>query len=217
MSIRPEKEFVFNTPAYQQGANSVYEYKRTFDATVGQLVDGACYQFKTDAERMQNLMGQYGRNYRSFLFCRFYQIHDDSPSSDGPGSFGWGPPSGVPGPYNIDFSILTRKIMGRDVYVGMIAKGFLYLPTASSVQFRLRYDDGIQLYVNGTAIHDNWDLNSPTVHTTSPLSLRAGYTPIEIRYYQWEDNLFCKLEYSINGGPFFEDARGVLYHRPSNL
>jgi hypothetical protein len=48
--------FVFSTPDVQKAANNVYEYKRAYDAT------GKTYQFKSDYERMQYLIGRLGRS-----------------------------------------------------------------------------------------------------------------------------------------------------------
>jgi len=59
--------FVFDSPQVQNAANTVYLQKRAFDAAATAAAAGSgkppvLYQFKTDAERMQNLLGQYGRS-----------------------------------------------------------------------------------------------------------------------------------------------------------
>ena len=48
--------FVFSTPEVQKAANNVYEFKQRFDAT------GKTYQFKSDYERMQYIIGRLGRS-----------------------------------------------------------------------------------------------------------------------------------------------------------
>jgi hypothetical protein len=52
--------FVFESPQFQTAANMVYEYKKTYDAA--NAASGKKYQFKTDFERMQYLLGLYGRD-----------------------------------------------------------------------------------------------------------------------------------------------------------
>lgn len=54
--------FVFDTVGVQKAANNVYEYKNAFDNTPANLAKGIKYQFKTDFERMQYIIGQKGRS-----------------------------------------------------------------------------------------------------------------------------------------------------------
>ncbi len=53
--------FVFESPTFQTGANSVYLYKSTLDNLPANQASGKKYQFKSDFERLQYLMGLYGR------------------------------------------------------------------------------------------------------------------------------------------------------------
>ncbi len=53
--------FVLGSPTDQASANSVYVYKSTIDNQPANLASGKKYQFKTDFERMQYLIGLYGR------------------------------------------------------------------------------------------------------------------------------------------------------------
>lgn len=52
--------FVFESPQFQNAANSVYVFKSTFDGTASNAASGKKYQFKSDFERMQYLLGLYG-------------------------------------------------------------------------------------------------------------------------------------------------------------
>jgi hypothetical protein len=54
--------FVFETPQFQNAANAVYVYKSTIDNLPANKAAGKKYQFKTDFERMQYLLGLYGRD-----------------------------------------------------------------------------------------------------------------------------------------------------------
>lgn len=47
--------FVFSSPEVQKAANNVYEFKKS------QETAGKTYQFKSDYERMQYIIGRQGR------------------------------------------------------------------------------------------------------------------------------------------------------------
>lgn len=53
--------FIFESPAFQNAANMVYVHKKNIDALTNATVTGNTYRFKTDFERMQYLLGLYGR------------------------------------------------------------------------------------------------------------------------------------------------------------
>jgi hypothetical protein len=53
--------FTFESPSFQTAANSVYVYKSTFDNNPVNQARGKVYTFKSDFERLQYLMGLYGR------------------------------------------------------------------------------------------------------------------------------------------------------------
>ena len=52
--------FVFESPQFQTAANAVYEYKKAYDTA--NAASQKKYQFKTDFERMQYMLGLYGRD-----------------------------------------------------------------------------------------------------------------------------------------------------------
>lgn len=54
--------FVYDSPQAQNAANSVYEYKKAIDSLPANVASGKKYQFKTDFERMQYILGLYGRD-----------------------------------------------------------------------------------------------------------------------------------------------------------
>ena len=58
--------FVFDSPQVQTAANTVYVQKQISDSVASTLAAGTgkppvLYQFKSDQERMQYLLGLYGR------------------------------------------------------------------------------------------------------------------------------------------------------------
>lgn len=59
--VRVSTVFVFNTVATQIAANNVYEFKKAYDANPANIRAKRTYQFKTDFERMQYIIGQKGR------------------------------------------------------------------------------------------------------------------------------------------------------------
>jgi hypothetical protein len=61
MSAPAEPVFILESPAVQNAANSVYVQKQAYDAAQAAKGSNKVYQFKTDYERMQYLLGHYGR------------------------------------------------------------------------------------------------------------------------------------------------------------
>ena len=55
------ENFIFETPSFQTSCNTVYEYKKAVDTRANATVTGNTYKFKTDFERMQYLIGLFGR------------------------------------------------------------------------------------------------------------------------------------------------------------
>jgi len=53
--------FIFDSPAFQNAANAIYEQKKAFDANPVNIARKKVYTFKTDFERMQYKLGLYGR------------------------------------------------------------------------------------------------------------------------------------------------------------
>lgn len=54
-------EFIFDSRAVQNGANTIYEAKKAYDADPANILAKRTYKFKTDFERMQYKLGLYGR------------------------------------------------------------------------------------------------------------------------------------------------------------
>jgi|LakMenEpi03Aug12_release.lakeMendotaPanAssembly.Ray.scaffolds.fasta_scaffold715126_3 hypothetical protein len=53
--------FVFATPQVQTAANNVYEYVTAYNNATTNSSKNVKYQFKTDFERMQYIIGRQGR------------------------------------------------------------------------------------------------------------------------------------------------------------
>ncbi len=49
--------FQFATPQFQNAANTVYNQKLAYDTNAANVAQGRVYQFKSDFERMQALIG----------------------------------------------------------------------------------------------------------------------------------------------------------------
>jgi hypothetical protein len=54
-------EFVFNSPAFQTAANTVYVAKQVYDTLPANIASNRVKTFKSDYERMQYKLGLYGR------------------------------------------------------------------------------------------------------------------------------------------------------------
>jgi hypothetical protein len=57
----PSTVFIYDTPTFQNAADTVYVNAQAYNSTMSSQGKMTKYQFKTDFERMQNLIGLYGR------------------------------------------------------------------------------------------------------------------------------------------------------------
>jgi len=151
-------------------------------------------------------------DYSNFLWTRFYNITSD-PSINGPGSSGWGSLIGTAGAYNpINYQDSDSRI-GQSDFVGVVSKGFMYSATATVVTFRTISDDGIVVIFNGSNVIQNWTYHGDTVDTSASVTLPAGYTPIELRFFEWGGGFTCELSWSIGStGSYVSDGTSRMFH-----
>jgi hypothetical protein len=150
--------------------------------------------------------------YSNFLWTRFYNITSD-PSINGPGSSGWGSLIGTAGAYNpINYQDGDSRI-GQNDYVGVISKGFMYSASATVVTFRTISDDGIVVIFNGSTVLQNWTYHGDTPDTSASVVLPAGYTPIELRFFEWGGGFTCELYWSVGStGSYVSDGTARMFH-----
>lgn len=150
--------------------------------------------------------------YSKSLWTRFYNITSD-PSINGPGSSGWGSLIGTAGAYTpINFQDGDSRI-GQSDFVGVISKGFMYSASATVVTFRTVSDDGIVVYFNGAPVIQNWTYHGDTVNDSASVTLPAGYTQIELRFFEWGGGFTCDLSWSVGStGTYTTDGAGRMFH-----
>ena len=150
--------------------------------------------------------------YTNFLWTRFYNLTSD-PSINGPGSSGWGSQIGTAGAYNpINYQDGDGRI-GQDDFVGVISKGFMYSATTTVVTFRTVSDDGIVVFFNGVNVLQNWTYHGDTLDYSASVTLPAGYTPIELRFFEWGGGFTCELYWSVGStGTYTSDGTGVMFY-----
>jgi hypothetical protein len=155
-------------------------------------------------------------SYSNFLWTRFYNITSD-PSISGPGSSGWGSQIGTAGAYNpINFQDADGRI-GQSDYVGVVSKGFMYSATTTVVTFYTVSDDGIVLYFNGSQVINNWTYHGDTGNYSSSVTLPAGYTAIELRFFEWGGGFTCELYWSIGStGSYASDGTGIMFYNSTS-
>jgi len=155
--------------------------------------------------------------YSNFLWTRFYNITSSGPSINGPGSSGWGSLIGTAGAYNpINYQDGDSRI-GQSDQVGVISKGFMYSASATVVTFRTVSDDGIVVIFNGTNVINNWTLHGDTTDTSASVTLPAGYTPIELRFFEWGGGFTCELYWSVGStGTYVSDGTSRMFHNDTS-
>ena len=185
-----QDRFIFDTVDFQNGANTINNFVESYNA----VNTSNPFQFRSDFDRMKNLLGTKGQTrnsgYYDGLYASLYALtitNPTLPSSNGPtgSGSGWGRQlwSGPIDPILINDAYLQAK-GGQANYVGVQISGYLYSPIAQTVTLQTSSDDGVIVFFNGTAVIDNWTYHGPTTDTSASLAVLAGYNPITIRYFE---------------------------------
>jgi hypothetical protein len=187
-----QDRFIFETVDFQNGANTINNYVDQYNANCNAAVTGNTFKFRSDYDRMKNLIGNSGQSrnsgYYDGLYSTYYTITVTSPtlpSSNGPGSSGWGPQKAAE-PLSvvlINDATLQAKTAQSD-YVGVVVSGYLYSPVATTVTFQTTTSDGIVVYFNGAKVIDNWTYHTTATDTSAALTVNAGYNPITMIYFE---------------------------------
>jgi hypothetical protein len=187
-----EKEFIFETVDFQNGANTINNYVSQYNANCNAAVTGNTFKFASDYDRMKSLIGSKGQTrnsgYYDGLYASLYAltITDPTlPSSNGPGNTGWGRQlwTGPIDPILINDAYLQAR-GGQANYVGVQIAGYLYSPVATTTTFQTVSDDGVVVFLNGTKVIDNWTYHGSATDTSASLTVDAGYNPIRILFFE---------------------------------
>jgi len=209
-----QDRFIFDTVDYQNGANTVNNFVKVYNAQNNSAVTGNSFKFKSDADRMKNLLGSKGQTrnsgYYDGLYVNLYNLTftdgSTAPSINGPGGSGWGTKlwSGpMMDTVNIYDGYLSAKISKSD-YVCAELAGYLYSPVATTVTFQVTSDDGSAIYFNGTNViaAGAWSYHGPTTYTSSEVTVNAGYNPIRILFFEGGGGALLTLFYKLGSGPY---------------
>ena len=209
-----QDRFIFDTVDYQNGANTVNNFVKIYNAQNNSAVTGNTFKFKSDADRMKNLLGNKGQSrnsgYYDGLYGSLYNMtYTDSitvPSINGPVGAGWGAKlwSGpFPELINIDDAFLTAKTKQSDYVLADIG-GYLYSPTATTVTYQITSDDGCAIYFNGTLVTpvNAWTYHGPTTYTTATLTVNPGYNLIRILFFEGAVSCILSFSYKLGNGPY---------------
>lgn len=107
--------------------------------------------------------------------------------SDAPIDFTWG--SAAPGPSGINADNFSVRW-----------SGYLRVTQSGAYRFQTVSDDGVRLYINGTAIIDRWNDHSSTTDTTGDINLVAGQTyAIVLEFYENAGDAIVQLQWRLPG------------------
>ncbi len=209
-----QDRFIFDTVDYQNGANTVNNFVKIYNAQNNSAVTGNTFKFKSDADRMKNLLGSKGQSRNSgyydglygSLYNMTYTDGTSIPSIVGPGGAGWGRKLWS-GPFldiiNITDAFLTAKIQQADYVLADIG-GYLYSPVATTVTFQVSSDDGVALYFNGTNVISAaaWTYHGTTTYTSASLTVNAGYNPFRLLFFEGSVTGVLTFSYQLAGQPY---------------
>ncbi|MEM2886293.1 MAG: PA14 domain-containing protein [Thermoproteota archaeon] len=103
------------------------------------------------------------------------------------------------------FDMTTVSFQGRSEHVGFMATTTIDLAEDSTVWFQIGSDDGSQLYVDGMALINNWQLQAYQT-MSAELQLTRGTHRLEMWFYQWEGGARVSFDCSLPG---LQDAINV--------
>lgn len=193
-----DPRFIFETVDFQNGANTINNYVDKYNAVNNAAVTGNTFKFRSDYDRMKNLIGNSGQSrssgYYDGLYATVYNLTTSDPtlpSSNGPGGSGWGKQfwAGPIDPVIINDAYLQARAQKTD-NVGVQISGYLYSPAATTVRLQTVSDDGTVVYFNGAKVIDDWTYKASgaTTTTSAVLTVYAGYNPIRMLYFEGSNN-----------------------------
>ncbi len=221
-----EPRFIFETVDFQNGANTINNYVNQYNANCNAAATGNTFKFRSDYDRMKNLLGSSGQSrnsgYYDGLYASLYTLtvsDPTAPSSNGPGGSGWGRQlwTGPIDPILINDAYLQAK-GGQANSVAVQIAGYLYSPIATTTTFQTVSDDGVVVYFNGTKVIDNWDYHGSETDTSVSLTVNAGYNPIRILYFEGTVTSQLDFSYKIpSSGAFTGNLRGNFYYNYNQM
>lgn len=189
-----DPRFIFESVDFQNGANTINNYVDNYNAQNNAVATGNTFKFKSDYDRMKNLLGSSGQSrnsgYYDGLYVSLYNLTFTDgvtvPSINGPGGTGWGNQLWT-GPITEYIALNDAYLQARTQksdYVAVQIAGYLYSPVATTATFQTVSDDGVVIYFNGSAVLTNWSYHGPATDTSATLTVNAGYNPIRILYFE---------------------------------
>jgi hypothetical protein len=201
-----DPRFIFETVDFQNGANTINNYVDQYNANCNAAVTGNTFKFRSDYDRMKNLIGSSGQSrnsgYYDGLYVSLYAMTvtpPTLPSTIGPGSAGWGRQLWT-GPITDYIGINDTYLQakgGQTNYVGVQISGYLYSPTATTTTLQTTSDDGVLVTFNGANVISNWTYHGPAIDTSASLSVNKGYNPIRILFFEGEGGAQLDFEYKL--------------------
>jgi hypothetical protein len=201
-----DPRFIFETVDFQNGANTINNFVQSYNA----VNTSNPFQFRSDYDRMKNLIGSKGQSrnsgYYDGLYVSLYSMTVSPPvipSTIGPTTTGWGRLlwSGPLLSINLNDAFFQAKTGQSDNILVEIA-GYLYSPTSNTVQFQTVSDDGVLVLFNGSNVISNWNYHGPTTDTSAVLTAFKGYNPILIRFFEGTVSAQLDFAYQLGSNPY---------------
>lgn len=94
--------------------------------------------------------------------------------------------------------------------------GYVTSPTTGNVRFRVGWDDGVKLILDGTTVAENWAISCCDVADSADIAFTAGEArEFRMWYFDAEYNSAVKMEWSFDGGQTWANVpASALSHRP---
>jgi hypothetical protein len=221
-----DPRFIFETVDFQNGANTINNYVSQYNANCNAAATGNTFKFRSDYDRMKNLLGSSGQSrtsgYYDGLYASLYTLtYTDSstiPSSNGPGSAGWGRQlwTGPIDPILINDAYLQAKT-GQSDYLAVQIAGYLYSPVATTVTLQTTSDDGVVVFFNDSKVINNWTYHGPTTDTSALLAVNKGYNPIRILFFEGAVTGQLDFVYALGSNAYTGNLKCNFYYNYNQM
>jgi hypothetical protein len=215
-----DPRFIFESVDFQNGANTINNFVQNYNA----VNTSNPFQFKSDYDRMKNLLGGKGQSrnsgYYDGLYASLYALNITNPTL--PSTFvtgsTWGRKlwSGPIDPILINDAYLQSN-GGQANYVGVEIAGYLYSPVNTTVEFQTLSDDGVLVLFNGASVINNWTYHGPATDTSASLTVNKGYNPITIRYFEGEVSGVLNFVYRLNNSAFTGNLKCNFFYNYNQM
>jgi hypothetical protein len=110
--------------------------------------------------------------------------------------------------------IPTNPTHDDTIYVGMLAKGWIFVNETTDITIKITPDDGADVYIDDTSVFNtsaSWGTGDETEYTSRTITLTPGLHGIKFWYYQRTGGINLTFTYKLNDLEYTNNWNNILY------